>query len=144
MHPACKKLSVGVLAWLSVWSEVQTWNWVIGSPGQWVILQLMSLPLTVSCFSKTQIGFTFLVLAHPGSRRQKDIKRVCVFLVLSHLGSPGQRAVKQTRMCVYIKNKLLGAGAIQTSRHNKTVATDILVVFRPDGSALITRLPRHV
>ena len=24
-HPACKKLSGGVLAWLSVWSEVQTW-----------------------------------------------------------------------------------------------------------------------
>jgi len=23
-HPACKKLSDGVLAWLSVWSEVQT------------------------------------------------------------------------------------------------------------------------
>jgi len=23
-HPACKKLSAGVLAWLSVWSEVQT------------------------------------------------------------------------------------------------------------------------
>jgi len=23
-HPACKKLSNGVLAWLSVWSEVQT------------------------------------------------------------------------------------------------------------------------
>ena len=29
--------------------------------------QLMPLPLTVSCFSKVQIGFTFLVLAHPGS-----------------------------------------------------------------------------
>ena len=27
----------------------------------------MPLPLTVSCFSKIQIGFTFLVLAHPGS-----------------------------------------------------------------------------
>jgi len=26
--------------------------------------QLMPLPLTVSCFSKIQIGFTFLVLAH--------------------------------------------------------------------------------
>ena len=26
-HPACKKLSVGVLAWLSVWSEVQTCMW---------------------------------------------------------------------------------------------------------------------
>jgi len=29
--------------------------------------QLMPLPLTVSCFSKIQIVFTFLVLAHPGS-----------------------------------------------------------------------------
>ena len=26
--------------------------------------QLMPLPLTVSCFSEIQIGFTFLVLAH--------------------------------------------------------------------------------
>jgi len=50
-HLACKKLSGGVLAWLSVWSKVQ----------------LMPLPLTVSCFSKIQIGFTFLVLAHLGS-----------------------------------------------------------------------------
>jgi len=47
-HPACKKLSGGVLAWLSVWSEVQ-----------------MPLPLTVSCFGKIQIGFTFLVSTHP-------------------------------------------------------------------------------
>ena len=29
--------------------------------------QLLPLPLTVSCFSKIQIGSTFLVLAHPGS-----------------------------------------------------------------------------
>ena len=28
--------------------------------------QLMPLPLTVSCFSKIQIGFTFLVPGHPG------------------------------------------------------------------------------
>jgi len=26
-HPACKKLSVWVLAWLSVWSNVQTCIW---------------------------------------------------------------------------------------------------------------------
>jgi len=36
--------------------------------------QLMPMPLTVSCFSKIKLGFTFLVPAH--------------------LGSPGQRAVK--------------------------------------------------
>ena len=40
--------------------------------------QLMPLPLTVSCSSKIQIGFTFLVPAHLGSPRKKAIKRVCV------------------------------------------------------------------
>ena len=40
--------------------------------------QLMPLPLTISCFSKIQIGFTFLVLAHPGSLGQGAVKRVCV------------------------------------------------------------------
>ena len=40
--------------------------------------QQMPLPLTVSCFSKIQIGFSFLVLAHPVSPRQRAVKRVCV------------------------------------------------------------------
>jgi len=40
--------------------------------------QLMRMPLTVYCFSKIQIGFTFLVLAHPGSPGQRAVKRVCV------------------------------------------------------------------
>ena len=40
--------------------------------------QLMPLPLTVSCFSKIQIGFAFLVPAHPGSPGQRAVKRVCV------------------------------------------------------------------
>ena len=40
--------------------------------------QLMPLPLTVSCFWKIQIGFTFLVPAHPGSPGQRAVKRVCV------------------------------------------------------------------
>jgi len=66
-HLACKKLSGRVLAWLFVWSEVH-------------MAQLMPLPLTVSCFSNIQIGFTFLVPAHPGSPGQRAIKRVCVCL----------------------------------------------------------------
>ena len=40
--------------------------------------QLMPLPLTVSCFSKIQIGFTFLAPAHPGSPGKRAVKRVCV------------------------------------------------------------------
>jgi len=38
----------------------------------------MPLPLTVSCFRKIQIGFTFLVPAYSGSPGQKAAKRVCV------------------------------------------------------------------
>ena len=40
--------------------------------------QLMPLPLTISCSSKIQIGFTFLVPAHLGSLGQRAVKRVCV------------------------------------------------------------------
>ena len=40
--------------------------------------QLMPLPLTVSCFSKIQMGLTFLVPAHLGSPGQRAVKRVCV------------------------------------------------------------------
>ena len=44
--------------------------------------QLMLLPLTVSCFSKIQIGFTFLVPAHPGSPGQRAVKRLCVCVLV--------------------------------------------------------------
>ena len=44
--------------------------------------QLMPLPLTVSCFSKIQFGFTFLVPAHLGRPRQ----RVCVCVCVSNRG----------------------------------------------------------
>jgi len=40
--------------------------------------QLMPLPLTVSCFSKIQIGFAILVPAHPVSPGIRAVKRVCV------------------------------------------------------------------
>ena len=40
--------------------------------------QLMPLPLTVSCFSKIQIGFTFLVPALLGSPGKRAVKRGCV------------------------------------------------------------------
>jgi len=42
--------------------------------------KLMPLPLTVSCFNEIQIGFTFLVPAHPGSPGQRAVKPgVCVW-----------------------------------------------------------------
>jgi len=55
-HPACKKQwwGAGVVICLEQGADLR-------------MAQLMPLPLTVSCFSKIQIGFTFLVLAHLGS-----------------------------------------------------------------------------
>ena len=44
--------------------------------------QPMPLPLTVSRFSKIQIGFTFLVPAHPGSPGQRVVKRACALCVV--------------------------------------------------------------
>jgi len=54
--------------------------------------QLMPLPLTVSCFSKIQIGFTFLVPAHPGSPGKEPLNGcvcVCLGSALSSPAGPG-------------------------------------------------------
>jgi len=67
-HLACKKLEwwgAGVVICLERGAGLH-------------MAQLMPLPLTVSCFSKIQIGFTFLVLAHPGNPGKRAVKWVCV------------------------------------------------------------------
>jgi len=51
--------------------------------------RLMPLLLTVSCFSKIQIGFTFLVPAHPGSPRKGPLNVcVCVCVCISRTRRP--------------------------------------------------------
>ena len=69
-HPACKKLNggwwgAGVVMCLERGADLH-------------MAQLMPLLLTVSCFSKIQTGFTFVVPAHPGCPGQIAVKRVCV------------------------------------------------------------------
>jgi len=60
--------------WLSVWSEMQTCIWP-----SWCHCH------SLSCFSKIQIGFTFLVPAHLGSPGQRAIKRACVCVSVTEL-----------------------------------------------------------
>jgi len=70
-HPACKKLSDEVLVSLSVWSEVQmTCVW-----SSWCYCQ----PI-ISCFIKTQIGLTVLVLAYASSPGKEAINWVYPFV----------------------------------------------------------------
>jgi len=53
------------------------------------MVQLMPLPLTVSCFSKIHIGFTFLVQAHLGGPGQMAING-CVCAAY-HKSPPSQQ-----------------------------------------------------
>jgi len=76
-HPVCKQTEwwgAGIVICLDRCADLH-------------MAQLMPLPLTVSCFSKIQIGFTFLVPAH--------------------LSSPGQRSVIQVCVCVFLQFKKL-------------------------------------
>jgi len=68
-------------------------NWVVGcwrgiyldQGADLRMALLMPLPLTVSCSSKIQIGFTFLVPADLGSPGKRTVKWVCVCVIdLSH------------------------------------------------------------
>jgi len=54
------------------------------------MVQLIPLPLTVSCFSKIQIGFTFLVPAHQVSPGKRAVKRVCVCVASQLIISVGR------------------------------------------------------
>ena len=69
-HPACK--NSGGVVWLEQGADLH-------------MAQLMPLPLTVSCFSKIQIGFVFLVLTHLGSPGKMAVKRVCVCVCASSM-----------------------------------------------------------
>jgi len=57
-HTACKKLTECWGAGMVICME---------RGANLHMTQLMPLPLTVSCFSEIQIGFTFMVPSHPGT-----------------------------------------------------------------------------
>jgi len=85
-HPACKKTErwgAGMVICLERGADLH-------------MAQLMPLPLAVSCFSKIQLGFTFLVPAYPGSPGKRSIKWVCVCVMegegLRHRAAAGQQS----------------------------------------------------
>jgi len=74
--------------------------------------QLMPLPPTVSCFSKVQIGFTFLVPAHPGSPAQRAVKRVCVCVCVYLVAKIGlnERCSHVDDQCADVNARCRGVG----------------------------------
>jgi len=93
-HPACKKTEwwgTGIVICLERGADLH-------------MAQLMPLPLTVSCSSKSQIGFTFLVPAYPGCPGKEAVKWLLLLVVQErirpvktkrHSGSVVARAYQQ-------------------------------------------------
>jgi len=80
-HPACKKSSGDLLAWLSGWSEVQ----MICIWSSWCHCHHI-----ISGFIKIQIGLTFLVPAYPGCPGKEAIERVSSLCVHTKYTHPGK------------------------------------------------------
>jgi len=84
-----KILSGGVLAWHGLERDAGLH-----------ITQLMPLPLSVSCFSKIQIGFAFLVPAHRVVPEKGPLNGcVCVVVIIYLLCNMGSH--KQSKICIY-------------------------------------------
>jgi len=116
----------------------------------------MPLPLTVSCFSKIQIGFSFLVPAHPGSPGQRAVKRVCVCVYAHDLDQSPKQSVylslrtksklqSETRnLCLRLKFKTLVSAKDkvthcvgQTSGGNRTLRTRDRLALRHFGTVQV-------
>ena len=95
--------------------------------------QLMPLPFTISCFSKIQTGFTFLVPAHPGTYTR--LTALCT-------GLPGWASTRKVEpIWILLKREAVSGSGISwavcksapRSRQITTPAPHQLVFYRPDA-----------
>jgi len=102
------------------------------------MVQQIPLPLTVSCFSKIQIGFTFLIPAHLGSPGERAIKRVCVCVCVS-------LCVKMTcriEMCISSHGLASTARSRPNTKYTRTYQC-VMVTGRWQDSVVRPNLPCH-
>jgi len=93
-RPACKKLSGGVLAWLSVWSEVQTCIW-----SSWCHCHLLSLA-SVKC----RLGLPFWYRLTRVVPDKSPLNGVCVCQIALN-------GVKCAKGCLYAEKLLIHLAA---------------------------------
>ena len=114
-HPACKKLSGGLLAWLSVWSEVQTCIWP-----RWCHCHSLSLASV-----KNPDWFYLSATGSVGLTR----------------GSPGQRAIKQVCVCKHELNDSTAYSNTTTrpfsvNDHNRDASVAVTAFQSVDNTAI--------
>ena len=93
--------------------------------------QLMPLPLPISCFIKIQIGYTFLVLAHPGCPGKRAVKWVCVCVTI--LQTILTRALQLALALPYYTEHINTHTQTQTDKkkYNKLVALELWGLVPP-------------
>ena len=107
------------------------------------MVQLMPLPLTVSCFSKIPSGITFLVPADPGSSGQRAVKWVCVCVCVCYTckrAHPQHQQQQQQQR--WQRRRRAGGDCVDTARHERSVCLE-----SDDLPETLTRtivLPRHL
>ena len=103
--------------------------------------QLMPLPLAVSCFSKIQIGFTFLVPAHPGSPEQRAVKRV--YVCSEERIRNGAKKLEKSRTTVQqgrLDNFFQVVSVTSTTKRKVTTVTRLLCLRRDDKPCYVISL----
>jgi len=90
--------------------------------------QLMPLPLTVSCFSKIQIGFTFLVPAYPSSPGKRPLSGCvcCRRSLAAQQRARAKEAISQTKSLQ--SSMSVGKKALQASRSHSLLVSIIIVI----------------
>ena len=86
----------------------------------------MPLPLTVPCFSKTQIDFIFLVPAHPGSPGKRAVKWLCVVTFYRW----GGQFCKHFK---FLQNFVEGCGRAATGRSGTVLISEWLTLQSVTG-----------
>ena len=98
--------------------------------------QLMPLPLTVSCFSKIQIGFTFLVPAHLGSPGKRAVKWVCKWVCV-HL--PVGLVMGDSELTSQSDDRRVHGSTVKEIEQYDAACTfvaSVPAIFRQDGSSV--------
>jgi len=115
-HPAFKKLSGGVLAWLSVWDEVQIYTWP-----SWCHCHSLSLP---SVKSRLVLPFWYRLTWVIPDKVQRAAKQMCVFQFYGwhHIFIPLGQWARNKHNIMFRRSSLCGG----TSWHHTTTAFDCI------------------
>ena len=91
---------------------VRCWRGCLEQGADLHMAQSMPLPLTVSCFSKIQIGFTLLITAYPSRPGRRAIKRVCVCVCKLRCWWSSQLTARSTKWSLPARTLCLPSGPL--------------------------------